>query len=73
MLPDRCFVYESQMMADDLPYLPRTGAGELVEIRPHWGADDWPPFAHYEEIGAERAGGCAIRIEAFPYCTEPQT
>ena len=22
-----------------------------IEIPVHWGADDWPPFAHFEEIG----------------------
>jgi hypothetical protein len=51
LLLERGFVYESSMMADDLPYLLRTGRGDLVEIPPHWGTDDWPPFAHYEEIG----------------------
>jgi hypothetical protein len=39
------------MMADDVPYLLRATGGDLVEIPPHWGTDDWPPFAHYEEIG----------------------
>ena len=51
LLLERGFVYESSMMADDVPYLVRTGRGDLVEIPPHWGNDDWPPFAHYEEIG----------------------
>lgn len=44
------FLYDSSMMADDLPYLVRASAGELIEIPPHWGTDDWPPFAHFSEI-----------------------
>jgi ABC-type nitrate/sulfonate/bicarbonate transport system ATPase subunit/peptidoglycan/xylan/chitin deacetylase (PgdA/CDA1 family) len=51
LLLERGFVYESSMMADDVPYLLRAAGGDLVVIPPHWGTDDWPPFAHYEEIG----------------------
>jgi hypothetical protein len=50
-LIERGFLYDSSFMADDLLYLMRTEAGELMELPPHWGNDDWPPFAHYEEIG----------------------
>ncbi len=45
------FLYDSSLMADDLPYLMRTAAGEVWEMPVHWGNDDWPPFAHYAEIG----------------------
>ena len=45
------FRYDSSLMADDVPYLMRTARGELMEMPPHWGNDDWPPFAHFEEIG----------------------
>ncbi len=45
------FIYDSSMMADDLPYLIKTDAGTLMEMPPHWGTDDWPPFAHFAEIG----------------------
>ncbi len=48
---ERGFLYDSSLMADDVPYLIQTEAGRLVEMPPHWGNDDWPPFAHYEEIG----------------------
>ncbi len=51
LLIERGFAYDSSMMADDLPYLLETPAGLLAELPPHWGNDDWPPFAHYEEIG----------------------
>ena len=44
-------LYDSSLMADDLPYVMRTEAGEVMELPVHWGTDDWPPFAHYEEIG----------------------
>lgn len=44
------FLYDSSMMADDLPYLVQAKGGELIEIPPHWGTDDWPPFAHFSEI-----------------------
>lgn len=44
------FLYDSSMMADDLPYRIRTAAGEIMEMPPHWGLDDWPPFAHFAEI-----------------------
>jgi len=45
------FLYDSSLMADELPYLLTAPAGELIELPPHWGLDDWPPFAHFEEIG----------------------
>ena len=45
------FLYDSSLMADDLPYLLQAPEGEIIEIPPHWGTDDWPPFAHFEEIG----------------------
>ena len=43
--------YDSSMMADDIPYALNTEAGTIYEIPVHWGTDDWPPFAHYDEIG----------------------
>ena len=39
------------MMADDIPYRLETARGGLWEMPVHWGTDDWPPFAHYAEIG----------------------
>ncbi len=45
------FRYDSSLMADDVPYVMETAAGELYEMPVHWGTDDWPPFAHYDEIG----------------------
>jgi peptidoglycan-N-acetylglucosamine deacetylase len=51
LMLDHGFTYDSSMMADDLPYAIRTPKGQLMEIPVHWGTDDWPPFAHYAEIG----------------------
>ena len=45
------FRYDSSLMADDIPYEMRTEQGALYEMPVHWGTDDWPPFAHYSEIG----------------------
>lgn len=47
----RGFAYDSSLMADDMPYVMETAQGSLIELPVHWGNDDWPPFAHYEEIG----------------------
>ena len=43
--------YDSSMMADDIPYRLDAAKGSLYEMPVHWGTDDWPPFAHYDEIG----------------------
>ena len=51
LLIEHDFRYDSSLMADDIPYLMKTDAGELYEMPVHWGTDDWPPFAHYDEIG----------------------
>jgi len=45
------FRYDSSLMADDIPYEMKTPDGSLYEMPVHWGTDDWPPFAHYDEIG----------------------
>jgi peptidoglycan/xylan/chitin deacetylase (PgdA/CDA1 family) len=51
LLVQRDFQYDSSLMGDDIPYMLNTDNGALVEMPVHWGTDDWPPFAHYEEIG----------------------
>ena len=50
-LIEQNFTYDSSLMGDDIPYVLNTKQGSLVEVPVHWGTDDWPPFAHYEEIG----------------------
>lgn len=51
LLIEHDFRYDSSLMADDIPYEMQTDAGLIYEMPVHWGTDDWPPFAHYEEIG----------------------
>ena len=51
LLIEHDFKYDSSLMADDIPYRMETKVGELYEMPVHWGTDDWPPFAHYDEIG----------------------
>ncbi len=51
LLIEHGFRYDSSLMADDIPYEMRTADGALWEMPVHWGTDDWPPFAHYDEIG----------------------
>jgi len=51
LLIEHDFKYDSSLMADDIPYRMKTKAGELYEMPVHWGTDDWPPFAHHDEIG----------------------
>jgi len=51
LLISRGVVYDSSLMGDDIPYRLQTSEGSVLEIPVHWGTDDWPPFAHYEEIG----------------------
>lgn len=51
LLIEHDFQYDSSLMGDDVPYLLKTREGSLVELPVHWGTDDWPPFAHYDEIG----------------------
>lgn len=51
LLIEHGFRYDSSLMADDIPYRMETADGGLWEMPVHWGTDDWPPFAHYDEIG----------------------
>ncbi|MEM7191096.1 MAG: polysaccharide deacetylase [Pseudomonadota bacterium] len=51
LLVQHGFRYDSSLMADDIPYAMQTPEGRLWEMPVHWGTDDWPPFAHYDEIG----------------------
>lgn len=50
LLIDQGFLYDSSLMGDDIPYLLKTDAGELVELPTHWGVDDWPPYVHSLEL-----------------------
>jgi peptidoglycan/xylan/chitin deacetylase (PgdA/CDA1 family) len=38
--------YDSSLMDSDKPYVLDTGAGEIVELPPHWLLDDWEQYAY---------------------------
>jgi peptidoglycan/xylan/chitin deacetylase (PgdA/CDA1 family) len=44
------FLYDASLMGDDVPYVLRTNAGELIELPSHWGLDDWPPYVHSMDL-----------------------
>ncbi|MEO0384287.1 MAG: polysaccharide deacetylase [Pseudomonadota bacterium] len=43
-------VYDSSLMGDEVPYILKTGAGELVELPVSWATDDWPPYVHCSDL-----------------------
>jgi peptidoglycan-N-acetylglucosamine deacetylase len=42
-------IYDSSLMDSDAPYVLDTGAGEIVELPPHWSLDDWEQYAYLPE------------------------
>ncbi len=46
LLAEHGFVYDSTLMDDDKPYVLETGAGQLVELPPHWSLDDWNQYMY---------------------------
>lgn len=44
------FVYEASLMGDDIPYILRTGMGDLVALPSHWACDDWPPYVQSMDL-----------------------
>lgn len=53
LLLDEGFEYDASLMADDIPYLIRSGNRNMVELPSHWGMDDWPPYVHISDINFE--------------------
>lgn len=50
LLAKQGFLYDSSLMADDVPYLLESKAGKVIELPTHWGCDDWPQYAHFSEL-----------------------
>ncbi|WP_342642124.1 polysaccharide deacetylase family protein [Rhodoligotrophos ferricapiens] len=50
LLVEEGFLYDASLMGDDVPYLIKTGNGQLVELPAHWGMDDYPQYAHTPEL-----------------------
>ncbi len=45
LVAEHGLLYDSTLMDDDRPYVLDTGAGEIVELPPHWSLDDWEQYA----------------------------
>lgn len=50
ILAVNAILYDATLMADDVPYLMTTRAGDVLELPSHWALDDWPQFAHNIEL-----------------------
>lgn len=44
------FSYDASLMGDDIPYVLRTQAGEVIELPSHWAMDDWPHYTHAPDM-----------------------
>jgi peptidoglycan-N-acetylglucosamine deacetylase len=49
LLAEHGLVYDSSLMDDDRPYVLETGHGQLAELPPHWGLDDWNQYMYLPE------------------------
>lgn len=45
LVAEHGLAYDSSLMDADTPYRLRTPAGEIAELPPHWGLDDWEQYA----------------------------
>ncbi|MFD1040027.1 polysaccharide deacetylase [Virgibacillus byunsanensis] len=50
LLAQEGFLYDSSLMADDVPYLLESKNGKVIELPTHWAVDDWPQYAHFSEL-----------------------
>ena len=44
LIAEQGFLYDSSLMADDVPYMLETTSGEVVEVPIHDMSDDWPQY-----------------------------
>ncbi|WP_046178125.1 polysaccharide deacetylase family protein [Domibacillus tundrae] len=52
LLAQEGFLYDSSLMADDIPYLLKgKSSNEIIELPTHWGMDDWPQYTHNPDFG----------------------
>jgi peptidoglycan/xylan/chitin deacetylase (PgdA/CDA1 family) len=45
LVAEHGLIYDSSLMDADRPYILATGAGEIAELCPFWGLDDWEQYA----------------------------
>ncbi len=50
LLVEEGFLYDASLMGDDVPYVLRNDAGEVVELPSHIALDDWPHFQSSREL-----------------------
>jgi peptidoglycan-N-acetylglucosamine deacetylase len=50
LLIEQGFLYDASLMGDDVPYVLKTQAGEVLELPSHWALDDWPQYAYMKEF-----------------------
>lgn len=50
LLAEEGLIYDASLMGDDVPYLLRTRAGDVVELPSHMAMDDWPHFVHSFDV-----------------------
>jgi peptidoglycan-N-acetylglucosamine deacetylase len=51
LLAERGLRYDASLMGDDVPYVLRTDAGDLLEIPSEWANDDWTHYACAPDLG----------------------
>lgn len=59
------FDYDSSLFGDDIPYVLRTKAGQVIEIPSHYGMDDWPQYQisrEFDYFAAVKAPRRAIEV-----------
>jgi peptidoglycan/xylan/chitin deacetylase (PgdA/CDA1 family) len=45
LIAEHGLLYDSSLMDDDRPYILQTDEGDIVELPPFWGLDDWEQYA----------------------------
>lgn len=50
LLIEEGFLYDSSLMGDEVPYILKSGGGEIVELPATWATDDWPPYVHSMDL-----------------------
>lgn len=53
ILAENGFLYDSSLMGDDVPYLLRSAAGDVLELPVEWIMDDWLQYAYVPSLGFE--------------------
>ena len=46
LVAEHGLLYDSSLMDSDSPYVLETGHGDIVELPPFWGLDDWEQYAY---------------------------